>query len=154
MIEVQSEIPNLDRILRPVMELAAKHLTIPGHLGLIKVSKQSQINSGSCGMAHQFGSGKLLRRSWIDIQINVDYPRPYLEDRYPGAVPPFLVRDLQEELAIILGHEIRHIQQFWSDDWIDDPKFNETYESDAELQGYKFLMLWRKWRDKQCQRAA
>jgi hypothetical protein len=79
-----------------------------------------------------------LVQLWITQKGTTSYPRL---DQYVPELPAVLLRSWEEELFLVLAHELRHIHQFYTRLW---RELNDAEcELDAEEFAYQALQLWR-----------
>ncbi len=83
---------------------------------------------------------------WVAPQGRGSFPRL---DQYVPDLMPILLRSWEEELVLVLAHELRHIEQFYTD--LGTDMDSRAMEVDAETFAYEALRLWRARRpDRRC----
>lgn len=79
--------------------------------------------------------------SSVELLVGDRSPRFPYKDQHVPELPPVTINTWEEEVLLVLAHELRHIDQFWSWDQIND---GHLIEVDAERFAIEVLEKWRK----------
>jgi hypothetical protein len=83
-----------------------------------------------------------LVKLWLTDPAEHRYPRV---EHYVKRLEPILIQSWQEELVLVLAHEMRHVEQFYTELGKRLEAIGKLeIEVDAEQFAYRALEIWRK----------
>lgn len=132
--------------LKPLVLFASRHVPM-AHMARLKFVDSQDREMCTKGMAYSADPFNQEHRPdpslvVIDLSSVRQYP---CQDQYLPEVPAVTLRSWEEEVLLVLAHEFRHIEQYWT--WRFEDLIGWEMEIDAELFAIKVLDAWRAARD-------
>lgn len=141
------KVENLSRIptksLRPLIEFVAARVA-SGHMARVRVlDGKPERHTGGLATKyfptpeqHDLVTPSAIRL-WLYEPGTHVYPRI---ERHVEELEAVVLSSWEEEVLLVLAHELRHIDQFWDEEWDGDDHAGEV---DAEAFAIQVLKDWR-----------
>jgi hypothetical protein len=104
-----------------------------------RAAPESNMASGATYRLNPHIQETLAAPILIEIYINGDTVYPF-KDRHTPETPLVILNSLEEELVLVISHEMHHVEQLLS--W-NIPNTEKKIEIEAELFAIKMLEEWR-----------
>lgn len=125
--------------LQTIIAWVSKHFQIDRHRVKLRIIQQENAGEMTSGTTR-----KLLARAGgyigITLRISRDMAYPH-QTQYVRELPPMMVRSFEEELVLVLAHELRHAIQFSLG--LQTKLSAKEMEIDAEAAGYSMVEAYR-----------
>lgn len=126
--------------LRPLVDFILSRLDKSAQLARIQLLDQPNAAQTSSGLAEMRVPGDAAHPSRVTVYLSYDsainFPASF---QHVPEIKPFEIRSWEEEVLLVLAHELRHVVQFWGDEQMSA----HVMEVDAEAFAISTVKAWR-----------
>ena len=128
--------------LRQMLEFAIGMVGDEAQNARVFIHEQAREVPHHSGLADMYGNEEdALYPTRVDLWLTPHNPARYPSvQQYLPETPKVTVRSWEEEVLLVIAHELKHVKQFWTDFDCSD---QHGMEVDAEGFAIQTLMRWR-----------